>query len=155
MRNFFTPKPTLVPTRTAVLLADINSTKTPVCDLDLRFIAEAAIYDSDESEDRLKELKGNEHCDTTTAPPSLENQTKASDAQLPAEPERKTASSLKRRKLEISCIEQQKAKQDARAKELRTALDDLHSLLVSKKTKFVSGPHELQARRARAMESHL
>ena len=88
MRNFLTPKPTSVPTQTAVLPADINSTETPVSvelsNLDLRFIAEAAIYDSDESEDGLEELEGDEHCDTTTAPPSSENQTKASDAQLPA-----------------------------------------------------------------------
>ena len=54
-----------------------------------------------------------------------------------------------------SYLEQQKARQNMRMKELTTALDDLHSLLVSKKTKFLSGPNGLQARHAHAMESHL
>ena len=40
-------------------------------------------------------------------------------------------------------------------KELMTALNDLHSLLVSKKTKFLSGLNGLQAHCAHAMESHL
>jgi len=42
-----------------------------------------------------------------------------------------------------------------RKKELTDALGDLHSMLVSKKTKFVLGPNGLQARHAHAMESHL
>jgi hypothetical protein len=40
-------------------------------------------------------------------------------------------------------------------KELTKALDNLHSLLVSKKTKFLLGPNGLQAYCAHAMESHL
>ena len=67
---------------------DINpSVETPIGDLDLRVIAEAAGYESDESEDGpgLEELKGGKHSDISTniamAKTSLENQTGASNAQ--------------------------------------------------------------------------
>jgi hypothetical protein len=55
----------------------------------------------------------------------------------------------------VLCLEQWTSKQDARKKELTDALGDLHSLLVSKKINFVSGPNGLQVCRAHAMESHL
>ena len=60
--------------------------ETPIGDLDLQVIAEAAGYKSDESEDGpgLGELKGGEHSDISTdiamAETSLENQTGASNA---------------------------------------------------------------------------
>ena len=62
---------------------------------------------------------------------------------------------LKQQKLDVSYLEQRTSKQDTRKKELTDTLGDLHLLQVSKKTKFVSGPNELQAHRAHAMESHL
>jgi hypothetical protein len=149
MRKFFTPKPVPAPVQTAVLPADIDPVEMPVSDSDLQSIAELAGYESDETEDGLLECNDDENSDVVAAETSSAIQSEAS-ARLPG-----TAPPLKRRKLDVSCLEQRKAKQDERMKELTEALGDIHCLLVSKKTKFASGPNGLQARRARAMESHL
>jgi hypothetical protein len=151
MCNFFAPKPTPVPT--AVLSADTNPAEEPVKDLDLQSIAEEAGYKSDKTEDGHNEPKDGGHSVGVTNPetetPSLVNQTEANSAQLPC-----TAPPLKWQKLDVLCLEQWKIKQDTRMKELMEALDDLHSLLVLKKTNFVLGPNGLQACHARAIESH-
>ncbi len=148
MRIFFAPKP--MPTaQTAVLPVETNSAEVPVEGLDLQSIAEAAGYESDETEDGFDDLEDLEHSEGVTETSSV-NQTEASGAQLSG-----MAPPLKRQKLDVSYLEQRTSKQDARKKELTDALGDLHSLRVSKKTKFVSGPNGLQARRAHAMESHL
>ena len=78
------------------------------------------------------------------------NQTEASGARLSSK-----APPLKWQKLDVSYLEQRTSKQDVRKKELTDTLSDLHSLQVSKKTKFVLGPNGLQAHHAHAMESHL
>jgi len=89
MQNFFTPKPmlTLMPTQAAVSPAGINPIEAPIGDFDLQFIAEAAGYKLDESEDGLGELNGDDcnsesgkHNDTVTAETNLENQTEPSSA---------------------------------------------------------------------------
>jgi hypothetical protein len=149
MRNFFAPKPMPTRAQTAVLPVDTNSVEVPVEGLDLQSIAEAASYESDETEDGFNELEDLEHSEGVTETSSV-NLTEASGARLSG-----TAPPLKWRKLDVSYLEQQTSKQDARKKELTDALGDLHSLRVSKKTKFVSGPNGLQACCAHAMESHL
>lgn len=62
---------------------------------------------------------------------------------------------LKRRKLEVPVLVQREKKQKERERILREAFADLNKVNKSTKTKFVGGANGLQARRARAMASHL
>ena len=100
MRNFFAPNPMPTPAQTAVLPVDTDSAEVPVEGLDLQSIAEAASYDSDETEDGFDELEDVKHSESVTET-SLVNRTKASGGQLPG-----TALPLKRQKLDVSCLEQ-------------------------------------------------
>jgi hypothetical protein len=81
--------------------------------------------------------------------PQLSGHTASRPNRIPAVPPRK------RQKLAIPRRVQRKEKRDERNKELRNAYDEIVKLLKSKKTKFVSGPQGLQARRSRAIEIHL
>jgi hypothetical protein len=82
MHNFFTPKPMPTPALTAVFPVDTNSAEVPVEGLDLQSIAEAASYESDETEDGFDELGDVEHSEGVTET-SLVNRTEASGARLP------------------------------------------------------------------------
>jgi len=62
---------------------------------------------------------------------------------------------LKRQKLAVSYREQRKQCRKQRVEEYRKALTDINKLLLSKKTIFVAGTQGLQARRIRAIASHL
>ena len=79
MHNFFTPKPMPTPAQTAVLPVDTNSADVPVEGLDLQSIAEAASYESDETEDGFDKLEDLEHSGGVTETSSV-NQTEASGA---------------------------------------------------------------------------
>ena len=62
---------------------------------------------------------------------------------------------LKRRKLDVPYRIQRAEKHAARILDFTAALKDIDKMIRSKKTKFLSGPHGLQARRAFAIRSHL
>jgi hypothetical protein len=64
-------------------------------------------------------------------------------------------SPLKRHKPEVSYREQRNQKRSEHMASLTTALKDIDYLIKSKKTKYLSGPQGLQARRTLAIQSHL
>ena len=77
------------------------------------------------------------------------------DADNEDQPRRAFPPPLKRRKLDVSYRVQRAEKRAARILDFTAALKDIDKMIRSKKTKFVSGPHGLQARRALAIRSHL
>lgn len=149
MRQFFAPKPapTASPPQTTALPEDNTALI-----VDFQSFAALAHYESDESDDESAELDDERQIEVTAG---LENEglpfrEKVETARLSG-----MAPLMKRRKLDVPYRESRRREKEKRVDILVDALDDLHKLLVSKRTKFISGPNGLQARRARAMESHL
>ena len=64
-------------------------------------------------------------------------------------------SGLKCRKLDVRYWVTRKKEQNQRAEDLKNAYHDMEKLVKSKKTHFIGGVNELQARRAHAIRSHL
>ena len=80
------------------------------------------------------------------------------DAIEPGQSHRQWLSStvaLKSLRLDIPYRTARVVLREQRTNRWKAALTDIQRLLVSKNTKFVAGPNSLQARRTRAVETHL
>jgi hypothetical protein len=110
-------------------------------------------YLSDASEDGLGDVDdtwGDTDSETAFQSPRVEaGASRTQSERLPAVPP------LKRRKFDVALRLQGERAREARSKELREGLAAINKLVKSQKTEFVGGPHGLQARRGRTIQTHL
>ncbi|KAF9237261.1 hypothetical protein BU15DRAFT_48987 [Melanogaster broomeanus] len=110
-------------------------------------------YLSDASEDGIDDVDdtwGDTNSESDFQSPRVEVEASCTQSgRLPAVPP------LKRRKLDIPLRLQGERAREVRGKELREGLAAINKLVKSQKTEFVGGPHGLQARRARTIQTHL
>jgi len=102
---------------------------------------------------------GSDETDVTDNDSDLDVESSAGIGQIPEQSANSDrlpqVPALKRRKLDIGYRVARKKEQEQRAEDLQKAHDDIEKLIKSKKTKFIGGINGLQARRARAIQSHL